>query len=313
MYVNLFDSENLKTVFSGHETFPLRYGWLKKTHDEVLKAESVERDAKDVFNDPASISAFGVGKNMVASMRHWATHTGVLKDNKLTDYAKEILADDGLDPWMEHPTTLWLLHWHLARQESLVTYHWFFNYYNGTAFDRKFLNDEIFELCEKKRWKAPSATTLKRDVECFIRMYLSRDISQKAYDDDAIESPLAELSLIKPLNKNGFFVPNRGPKLNLTAGVFLLAVAHFWEENHAQNSSLSFDALMYEAGAPGRVFLLDELSLLDLINFISNHFNDYVMWSETAGMRQFTRNMKYSLADMKNKALALIREEYSHS
>jgi len=309
----LYENENVKPTFSGHETFPLRYGWLKKTYDEVLFATNDNRDAKDVFNNPETISAFGVGKNMVASMRHWAIYTGVLEDNKITETAHEILADDGLDPWMEHPSTLWLLHFMLSKNPNLTTYHWFFNYYNGTAFDRSALNEELRNLCEFRSWKLPSPTTLKRDVECFIRTYVGKDLSQSGYNDDSIESPLSELSLIKPLNKNGFYTPNRGPKPTLKSGVFLLSLTEFWKDNYQENASLSLESMLYDAGSPGRIFLLDETSLLEHIYKTSEVSSDILNWSETAGMRQFNRNSKFSLEDLRTQAKDLIRKEYQES
>ena len=310
MHKNLSEAQTIKPVFSGHETFPLRYGWLKKVYDEVKHAESLGLDAKDIFNDPESISSFGVGKNMVASMRHWASYTGVLKDNRVTGLAEEILSEQGLDPWMEHPTTLWLLHWYLVKQRSLITYHWFFNYYNGTAFDRKFLNEEILELCKLEGWKLPSLTTLKRDVECFIRMYVGKDLSTSGYDDDSIESPLAELSLIKSVNRQGFFAPNRGVKPHLSTGVFLLALAHFWRDEYGAASSLSLEGLLYDPCSPGRIFLLDESSVLSYVYSTADKASALVNWSETAGMRQFTRNADVSIEDIISFAKELIRKEY---
>jgi len=63
----LYES-NFKPQFSGHETFPLRYGWLKKVFDAVYECERDGRkdEAKDVFLNEDSIARFGVGKNMVA-------------------------------------------------------------------------------------------------------------------------------------------------------------------------------------------------------------------------------------------------------
>ena len=56
--------------FSGHETFPLRYGWLKKAFDRVVETENQPGNRAACWGDDA-IARFGVGKNMVASMRHW--------------------------------------------------------------------------------------------------------------------------------------------------------------------------------------------------------------------------------------------------
>ena len=61
---------------SGHETFPLRYGWLKKAFDAVQDSKDTE-DNRTVFSGADAIARFGVGKNMVASMRHWANVSGI--------------------------------------------------------------------------------------------------------------------------------------------------------------------------------------------------------------------------------------------
>jgi len=312
MHSSMYENNTGKPVFSGHETFPLRYGWLKKVYDAVSDAESNSLDAKDIFNSPESISAFGVGKNMVSSMRHWAIHTGILHDNKLTKAAHDTFSSTGTDPWMENPTTLWKIHWTLARKSNLITYHWFFNYYNGGMFDRKLINEEVNELCTNIGWKKPSAITLKRDVECFVRMYAGKDLSSRNFGDESIESPLSELSLIKPLNKHGFFSPNRGPKASLSIGMFMLGVISFWEEHSASSSSISLESLLYDPDSPGRIFLLDEAGLLEKIQEAIPLFSGMVNWSETAGMRQFTKSSDFNLSEIKDEALNLIQAEYKN-
>jgi len=61
--------------FSGHETFPLRQTWLKKVFDQKIDGNRIK---KSVFTDEGAIARFGVGKNMVASMRHWALATSLI-------------------------------------------------------------------------------------------------------------------------------------------------------------------------------------------------------------------------------------------
>ena len=56
--------------FSGHETFTLRYGWLTKAVARV-------RSDRRVFTREDAMVAFGVGKNMVRSIRHWSMASGV--------------------------------------------------------------------------------------------------------------------------------------------------------------------------------------------------------------------------------------------
>ena len=72
----LFESE-YRPQFAGHETFPLRYGWLKKAFDAVQKTEGNQN--KFVFGEEA-IAQFGVGKNMVSAMRYWALATSIIRE-----------------------------------------------------------------------------------------------------------------------------------------------------------------------------------------------------------------------------------------
>jgi len=302
--------KKIKPIFSGHETFPLRYGWLKKIYDAVKTAESADKDAKAVFSDPEATSLFGVGKNMVSSMRHWAILIGILNDNKLSYFAHKLLATNGLDPWMEFPSTLWLLHFQLAKNINLVTYYWFFNHYNGAVFDRKTLNEQIKDWIEYRTEKKPASLTLQRDVECFIRTYASKEISHTNPNDDSIESPLSELSLIRPQGINGRYTPNRGSKPTLSLGVFFLCLAEFWHNSFKNNISLSLESLAFDAGSPGRIFLLDEDSLLEYIYKLSEQYGKILNWSETAGMRQISRKSNVKIEQIKVFANNLIEREY---
>lgn len=77
------DLSTLELHFSGHETFPLRNMWLKRVCDQ---ADQDGRIAKSVFTDEEAIVRFGVGKNMVSSMKHWALATGMILDENSSKY-----------------------------------------------------------------------------------------------------------------------------------------------------------------------------------------------------------------------------------
>src|SRR3954447_18981402 len=109
-------SELTAYTFSGHETFPFRYPWLKKGYDAV-------REDVTVFGRDDAITTLGVGKNMVRSIRHWCLAAGLLEEgrgtgeNRATTLRPSTLGDwllhdeTGRDPYLEDPATLWLLHW----------------------------------------------------------------------------------------------------------------------------------------------------------------------------------------------------------
>ena len=138
--------------FSGHETFPLRYGWLKKAYDRVAKTEHEANNRASCWDDDA-IARFGVGKNMVGSMRHWAKAAKIIvepetKTVRTTELGRRLFGDAGLDPYMEHPATLWLIHWQLAARPEKTTWFWAFSHYPAITFERDGLLKKPQPACQ---------------------------------------------------------------------------------------------------------------------------------------------------------------------
>src|SRR5947209_5279637 len=104
-----------KYTFSGHESFQCRQLWLKKGYDYVKSGK--------FFSDDDAVVALGVGKNMVTSIRFWMKAFNLLtSDDKLTDLAHKIFADEGYDPYIEDEATLWLLHYQLVTKGFASSY-----------------------------------------------------------------------------------------------------------------------------------------------------------------------------------------------
>jgi len=290
--------------FSGHETFPLRYGWLKKAFDAVDKDRT-----KTVFSSEDAIARFGVGKNMVTSMRHWAFACGVIDKDRLepTSVGSMIFGEHGLDPYMEYPSTLWLIHWFLAGRPDKTTCFWAFNYFQSGTFEREHLVRGLEDLVQKLGWARASAATIKRDVECFVRLYVAKRAAKGSHED-ALESPLAELGLIRSIGRQDGFRFVRGAKPTLGNGVFLYALIDFWG-HHSSARTLSFEAIAHEVGSPGRVFLLDEDDLFRRLQDLEDVSGGTFQWSETAGMKQVIREGDLSLDD----ALMILKNDYKLS
>ena len=283
---------NYKPQFSGHETFPLRYGWLKKAYDAVAEGG----DSKTIFSSEDAITRFGVGKNMVSSMRHWAICCDVIQDAsqrneiQLTYIGKWLYEDKGgIDPYTEHPASLWLHHWFLAGRPGKTTWYWCFNHFPGVAFERDRLVRALEKLAKDRGWPRTSSTTIKRDVECFLRTYAARQPTAKMSPEDMLESPLSELGLIKTTGRRDGFRFVRGPKSTLGNGVFLYALIRFWSEYAGSSKTLSFEAIAHEPGSPGRVFLLEENDVADRLIELEEDTSGEFRWSETAGLKQVLR------------------------
>ena len=305
--------------FSGHQTFPFRYTWLKKG------VEAVAKDSAIFSQEDASVT-LGVGKNMVASIRHWCKVAGLIQtENKqlemdvgekrtsyqrgrfeVTDLGKTIFGNKkdeaGLDPYLDDPATLWLIHWQIATNTDLAaTWYWTFNYSRG----RRFTPDESFRK-ELRQWaeqqkssmRSVSENTLKRDIQCFIRTYCpSRYNAKAAITEDTFDCPLVELNLITELSIDAYqsgrdkkeILPiyefQIGPKETLPAAVVAYALLDFWKPGVSE-STIAFSALISNPRSPGRVFRLDENTMATYLEDLKQLTRDALTLDETAGLKQ---------------------------
>lgn len=288
--------DDYRPLFSGHETFPLRYGWLKKAYDAVVSEHDMP-DNRQIFLSDEAIARFGVGKNMVASMRHWANCCGIITENTKTGQLSStgigdfLFGNKGIDPYLECPASLWHLHWRLCcgdpSRPLKTTWYWVFNHFTSVNFRRDDLVDALMKLGESRDWKRMARTTVQRDVECFVRMYETRPSGIHGAVEDNLESPLAELGLVRGLK--GHFHLARGGKPNLPDGVFATALNDFWNRQ-GSTRTLSFEMVAHEPGSPGRIFLLDESDLAERLLGLEDATKGIFRWSETAGLKQILRD-----------------------
>jgi hypothetical protein len=204
---------------------------------------------------------------------------------------------------MENPTTLWLIHWHLAGRPEKTTWYWVFNHFTNQVFDRETLLKGLLKTIEEAKWGKISPATVKRDVECFVRTYSMKLENKRNNIEDSLESPLTELGLIKPVGKRDGFRLVRGKKPSLGQGIFCWATMQFWKiQSNTSNysSTISFEALAHEPGSPGKVFQLDESDLADRLAKLPELTNGKLEWSEVAGLKQLIKKEEISDAELIN-------------
>jgi hypothetical protein len=278
--------------FSGHETFTLRHGWLKKAVDEI-------RANPRLFADEDAMVGLGVGKNMVRSIRHWALATDTLAElpntrgTELcsTDFGDLIFGAQGRDPFLEDLNTLWLLHWKLAINERRSTgWCWMFNLLRTDEFTRDSLA-ELFQAELKRRNIAgPSASSLGRDIDCALRTYLGTRAKADLLEDN-LECPLVELQLITVDPEGVLFRFNRAPKPSISDEVFLYCLLEFWDWR-TPGDTLSFSDIAFEARSPGSVFKLDENSTASRLERLDHLTAGNYIYDETSGLKQVYRRTK---------------------
>ena len=274
----------LKLQFAGHETFPLRLLWLHKAYDACEHGNANRR----TFQEQDAIARFGVGRNMVLAIKHWAVAAGVIEElgDRITPTAfgrRLFDREDGVDRYLEDPTSLWLVHLALAGSpEQTTTIFFAFNGLGAQVVDRELVVASLSDHLAARLTQRASRDTLKRDVEVFIRNYVQKEEAA----EDASEPLLAELGLVQELRPSGQFEFARGPKPTLNDAVFALGLERWRARWAGSATTLSVEQVSYAPGSPGRVFKLDEDSILQRLVRIEEITDGALTWTDTAGLRQ---------------------------
>lgn len=287
--------------FSGHETFSLRHGWLKKGIDGVSKKPNF-------FSTEDAMIRLGVGKNMVQSIRHWCLATQVVQEPEKrgeivpTDLGESIFLDGDLDPYLEDSATLWLLHWHLATNlYHSTTWFWMFNHCNHAEFNKEKIISEIQSWLEKQGHKKPvSENTLKRDIDCFLRTYVASHQTKITVSEDSLDCPLTDLRLIIELDDGKTYQFNAGAQDSLPDEIFVYTLAKFWRMEKRPDS-IALSKIMQEVGSPARIFKLDENSLVQRLEKIEAISEGAFAYDETAGLKQVYRRGEIDLMRLLEK------------
>ena len=291
--------------FSGHETFPFRYPWLKKGFDAV-------REDAGVFSRDDAITTLGVGKNMVRSIRHWCLAAGVLAENRdaggalqPTELATLLLDDEGLDPYLEDPATLWLLHWQIASNRlRATTWFWTFSHFNEPEFTREALGSALFKWTQTLPGKQVAESSVRRDVEVFLRTYVPSRASRGDIAEDTLDCPLTDLGLITQPGDGRSYRFQRGTQRGLPDDILLYAVLHFWQSFAPAAETLALHDIARQPGSPGRLFKIDESSLVERLEGIEQATDGKLSYAETAGLRQLYRRERVTPAEALTEAYA---------
>ena len=180
--------EAAEPVFARHETFHPRYGWFRKAYAFV-------GDNPRIFVRPDAPVQMGVGKNMVRAIRFWGTAAKLITENPdsrprrsasmvQTDLGDKLFGEDGWDPYMEEPATLWLLHWLLLAPPCSLPVWWVaFNEFHAVEFDDNELERVVLaQLQFAVDWKTPHRSSILKDVRALLRTYTPADGSARGGD-----------------------------------------------------------------------------------------------------------------------------------
>ena len=270
-----------------HETFVPRYGWLKKGYDASSKDGAI-------FSAPDSIERLGVGKNMVRSIRFWclAFHLLDFMDGEArngqkgslrpTDLGKSLIADDGWDPYLEDPASLWLLHWELfVPPLKAASWPLAFNHSFLPSFNLRQLGHSLVEAANQyERLSSLSAGSFDKDASCLTHMY-----TPFARETSEIECPFSLIGLIHHGEEPNTFRFNVGPKETLPSHIFAAACFSYAYHTQPQQRTLSFHRIVYGYNSPGVAFKISETEAGRYLDAAAEKLSD-VQFIESLGERQ---------------------------
>lgn len=290
--------------FGGHETFPLREGWLHKG------LEVLTQDPR-AFEDDHVSDRLGVGRNMAKSILHWLVACGLAQvgalETKLTPLGEGVWKNDR---YFLSATTWWLMHIELAtNRESAYSWWWFFNNFHAERFEKPTCVEALRRHLSFEKRRAPKDETLLRDVGCMLACY-SRPVPAWREDpEDSKHSPLIELGLMDHHRESGQYRVHRGTK-RVSHAVLAYAITRAFDRSAREvpTSVLLHDLARMESG-PARTLCFSAEALFQTIEDASHGVTmPLVEISGLAGQRVVNLRATSS-NDVAKIALALSKEE----
>ncbi len=247
---------------------------------------------------------------MARSIRYWCNAFKVLAEDSAsnqkarteqpTDFGCKLLSDDGWDPFLEDPASLWLLHWNLLSPACYATaWDFTFNYFRSVEFS---VDDLFVALCDYRDSLsiATADSSLKKDITCILRMYAEQDAktgtpvrgknqSPPAWllNEDSLDCPFTELGLLATAGDSKYYTFRVGAKTNLPAQIIVSACLEFANWVGREQKTISISRLTFDTGSPGMAFKLNESAISEAIEQVCAEW-DSITLSDTAGLIQLS-------------------------
>ncbi len=281
-----------KLTFSGHDSFHCRHLWLKKGYDYIKKGKK--------FSDNDSVVELGVGKNMVASIKHWMKAFDLVDENdELSELSHKIFNDEnGWDKYLEDDATLWILHHNIVKKGYATTYNWIFNELRKEKieFTQKNFFDFVNRKLQSKNIRPISPNTINSDFSVFIKMYLRTD-KQNNDKEDTFSGILTELDLIKELtkDKSAYFLIENKEREDIPEEVLLYAIL----SDERFDRSVNVRSLEIEDNSIASIFAITRTGLISKIESIANNKQfSFVRYSDHAGIKELQFEEKKNPLDV---------------
>lgn len=267
------ESKEKKIRLQGHEKFALRDGWLNKG----IRLIADEKNA-NVFQGKEGSDVFGIGNNMVKSLRYWLKAFGLIEESSrngacLTEIGKLIFQ---YDAYFEDIFTIWILHSYIAKNVSeATTWYMFFNRFDMEEFKK----DEI-EDCLKREIKKYlnggkfAESSLSVDIDVLLQMY-SKEKKITDPEDNNI-SPLVRLELIK--KNDGIYIKQHPDHRKISEWNVLYELSIIMKDS----KEISIDAISSGDKSLAAIYQLSRISINEMLDKLEGL--GYININRTAGL-----------------------------
>jgi hypothetical protein len=303
--------QHLIAKYARHQTFHPRYGWLKKG------ADAVARDPR-IFSRSDAMLELGVGKNMVDSIKFWCEAFKViqpadvtsrkLSEYCLTPFAKDIFLPEGVDPFLESTSTLWILHWNaLTGLVELPIWYVAMSYPTNLDFSEATLTAGITRTLKNYEIQQPNPSALKKDISCLLRMYTTTKPRKRESTEDILDSQFRQLNLLRESTTPGMFSWVDGAKPGLTPAVVQWAVMDYLVRR--RTSSIGVGSLVSEPGSPGRLFKMSEDFMVDSLRRAEEGSNFRIVKMADSFQMQLEEAPEVLLSEAEQRLYSSIRRD----
>jgi hypothetical protein len=224
-----------------------------------------------------------------------------------TKLGRALLGKGGWDPYLEHPTSLWLLHWLLVSEPCMATaWRFSFTHFPLLEFTSERLLTALREYTERSFPTAGVAeSSFNKDISCLIRMYAEATTHDVDFSEETLRCPMSELGLIRAADDGRSFAFDAGEKPNLSSAVVVYASLDFAAGIADGARTVSVSRLLLEPGSPGMAFKLSESALCSAIEAVASRTR-LVSLGDTAGVLQvsFTRDPRSIATELLNAAFS---------
>jgi Protein of unknown function (DUF4007) len=187
--------------------------------------------------------------------------------------------------------------------QRCTTWFWAFSHFHEPEFTREALYSALLAWAQAAGARRLAASSLRRDVDCFLRTYVPSRQTKTFALEDTLDCPLVELGLLRANADRQAFRFARGGQPHLPDGILFYPVLDFWDRFASNVKTLSLRDLARQPGSPGQVFQIDEGALAERCGRLERWTDGALSYDETAGLRQLYRHKAVD-------ALALLKRAY---